>query len=151
MKQNTIVSASLGLLLSGLAVAQTPPIDVVGQGTIAVLNGTDFDNLGIDNKVGCLNANGAITLEDCATFTVVEPDEFDGLLRLLSTEAGICTFQKTDQPTNEDSEFGKDDYSFACYPDHPETEVDEAYYTIVCFYYTFSDPVCSLVKSWSES
>lgn len=130
MKQNPLISASMALLFSGLAAAQ---IDVVGAGSIVVVNGTNFEKLSIDNKVGCLNANGALTLDDCATFTVVQPEEFDGLLRLLSTEAGICSFQKTDQPKNEDSEYGKDDYSFACYEDHPKTEVNEAYYTIVCF------------------
>lgn len=133
MKQNTLVSAALGLLFSCLAVAQRPPIEVVGKGTIAVLNGTSFDkNLTIDDKVGCLNANGALTLDDCAIFTVVEPEEFDGLLRLLSTKAGICTFQNKDQPKNVDSEFGKSNPSFSCYPDHPKTENGEAFYTIVC-------------------
>lgn len=132
MRQATIFSVSAGILLTGLAVAQAQAIDVVGKGTVAVLNGTNFDNFGPDDKIGCLNVHGALTLEDCAEFTIIEPPEYDGLLRLMSTEVGLCSFQNPTQPTNVDSIYGKNDHAWSCYQSHPENEIQDAVYTIVC-------------------
>ncbi|KAM7188247.1 hypothetical protein V8F20_010624 [Naviculisporaceae sp. PSN 640] len=128
MKQTTILSTTLGLLMAGIASAEA--IDVVGKGTVAVLNGTNLDTLSLKDKIGCLDVNGALTLKDCAEFTIVEPPEYDGLLRVMSSDAGLCTFQNVKQPQNKDSIYGRDDYAWSCYEDHPANETDEAVYTL---------------------
>lgn len=130
MKQTAILSAFLGLLMVGVANAEA--IDLVGKGTVAVLNGTNIDKLSLNDKIGCLDANGALTLKDCAEFTIIQPPEFDGLLRLLSSDAGLCTFQNEKQPTNKDSIYGQRDHAWSCYENHPADEYQQAVYTLVC-------------------
>ncbi|KAK4217519.1 hypothetical protein QBC37DRAFT_470677 [Rhypophila decipiens] len=129
MKQTTMLSASLGLALAGLVNA-AEFIDVVGKGTVAVLNGTDIDKLTLADRIGCLNANGALTLDDCAVFTIYEPEEYDGLLRLMTTEAGNCTFQDETQPTNVDSIYGKGDHAWSCDGEHPQADIYDGVYTL---------------------
>ncbi|RYP66894.1 hypothetical protein DL771_007551 [Monosporascus sp. 5C6A] len=77
------------------------------------------------NHIGCLDATGRLTLDDCATFTW-EAEAITGG-NLVSAVAGPCTVNDESQPTNEDAVYGGDVHALFCSQDAaPDTQ----FYTI---------------------
>lgn len=119
----TIFSAlSLWIGLAGADVVD----EFVGQGRIHVLNSTDFYTASLADRIGCLNAEGWLTLNDCAIFTEIPSRPFS-----LFTSAGNCTMQNPDMPLNTDSIYGKDSHAWWCGPKGDWLPYDEYYYTVV--------------------
>ncbi|KAH6845733.1 hypothetical protein B0I37DRAFT_310832 [Chaetomium sp. MPI-CAGE-AT-0009] len=99
--------------------------DFVGRGQIQVLNNTDVSTASIADRIGCMNARGELTLNDCAVFT-----RADASPNTLSTSAGNCTFQNPNMPLNTDSIYGQDSHAWFC-GEGDWSKFDEYYYTIV--------------------
>ncbi|RYP44529.1 hypothetical protein DL768_009024 [Monosporascus sp. mg162] len=77
------------------------------------------------NHIGCLDATGRLTLDDCATFTWDAEAWVGG--NLVSAAAGPCTVNDENQPTNEDAVYGRDVHALFCSQDAaPDTQ----FYTI---------------------
>lgn len=117
-----ILLGALGALLPSAAAATT----LSGSGTISVLVGangtTDFSTATPSDAVGCINAAGKVTLNDCAVYTIEDYH--------ISTEAGICSFKNSSQPANTDDFYGKNIYAFHCW-EHSTVSTDTQFYTIV--------------------
>lgn len=124
----TMLSSSIPFLLCALGVLVSLPsaAALTGSGTIAVLVGdnstTSYTTTTPADVVGCLNAQGKLTANDCATFTV------DGY-RIL-TEAGACSFYNSSQPANTADVYGNNVYAFYCW-EHDTMSTDTQFYTIV--------------------
>lgn len=123
-----LTSLTLGLgLLSTAASAQS----ITGSGTISVIVGGTFSEANPANStVGCVNALGKVTLDDCATFTV------DSKYHMSSSE-GICSFYNSSQPANTDAVYGSSVHAFYCW-EHTAVSTDVQFYTIVSLYIPFS-------------
>ena len=94
-------------LLVSSAAAQAP--DLSGKGHIIVLNGTDgIQGQTIADRIGCLDAQGFLTLDGCAIFEDVTTRP--------RTSAGECNFENQDQPLNVDSHYGQGDHAYSCNP-----------------------------------
>lgn len=109
------------ILSSYVAHAQT----FEGSGTISVLSSDSFTTATPDDSIGCLNAYGLLTLDDCAIFT-----RADDYPHSLSTSVGNCTFFNTSSPENVDSAYAQLSHAFSCSEDWVATTSDELY-TIV--------------------
>lgn len=110
----------LGLLSAATAVAAQA---IAGSGTISVVVGGTFVTADPSNStVGCLNAVGKVTLDDCATYTVADYH--------ISTTEGICSFSNSSQPANTDAVYGTYVYAFTCW-DHTAVSTDVQFYTVV--------------------
>ncbi|KAJ3530315.1 hypothetical protein NM208_g9377 [Fusarium decemcellulare] len=97
----------LSSLLAMTVAAQAP--DLSGKGHVLVLNGTGgMKDQTVADRIGCLDAEGFLTLDDCAVFSDVQTRP--------KTSAGECNFEDEDQPVNTDSHYGKSDHAFHCYP-----------------------------------
>ncbi|KAH6637214.1 hypothetical protein F5144DRAFT_620262 [Chaetomium tenue] len=103
----------LPVVLSALLWAQashaSAPDEFVGRAQIQVLNSTDVRTASLTDRVGCLNARGELTLNDCAVFTRSETST-----HTLFTSAGNCTFQNPNMPRNTDSIYGQSSHAFFC-------------------------------------
>ncbi|KAK3312978.1 hypothetical protein B0H66DRAFT_595459 [Apodospora peruviana] len=117
---NPLLPAISGLFLLTASVTSapvTPPApnnvqQFVGKGKIAAVAGSFFDSddaLIDSQKVGCLNAAGVLTLDDCAVFS-----RSDSYPNTLSTSAGDCTFHNTRMPLNTDSFYGQTSHAWYC-------------------------------------
>lgn len=114
------LTLGLGLLSAATAVAAQ---NIDGSGTISVVVGGTFDTANPSNStVGCLNAAGKVTLDDCATFTAAD--------RRTSTTEGICSFKNSSQPANTDAVYGSNVYAFTCWG-HSALTTDVQFYTVV--------------------
>jgi hypothetical protein len=101
----------------------------VGSARIHVLNITDlWDEKPLDKRIGCVNAAGRLTLDDCAVFT-----RFDALPNTVYTDAGNCTFQNPHMPMNTDSIYGQNTPAWWCGERGDWPMYEEYYYTLVCF------------------
>jgi hypothetical protein len=98
---------------------------LAGRAKIIVLNSTNFQGVTKDQRVGCLNAHGMLTANDCAVFT--RDNDYPNML---STRKGNCTFLDPNMPANRDSYYGRDTHAWSC-----GTVADargwETYYTMV--------------------
>ncbi|RYP05841.1 hypothetical protein DL765_009715 [Monosporascus sp. GIB2] len=77
------------------------------------------------NHIGCLDATGRLTLDDCATFTY-EAEALTGG-NLVSAATGNCTVNDESQPANEDGVHRNFYYALFCSQD---TAPDTQFYTI---------------------
>lgn len=103
---STSIAAIAGFAALTMAVAP----DLSGSGHIIVLDGTNgiTNNQTIADKIGCINADGFLTLNDCAVFSNVKSNPM--------TNAGVsCNFQDESQPLNVDSKYGEQDQAYQCY------------------------------------
>ncbi|KAL2128459.1 hypothetical protein VTI74DRAFT_9172 [Chaetomium olivicolor] len=103
--------------------------DFVGRGAIHVLNTTNLTTASPSDRIGCLNAHGMLTANDCAVFT-----RLDDLPHALYSEAGNCSFRNPDMPTNTDSVYGRNTHAWSC-GGKREDNVVEYYYTMNGFKY----------------
>lgn len=97
-----LLPAALTAFLWAQASNASAPDEFVGRGQIQVLNSTDVSKGSIADRVGCLNARGELTLNDCAIFARSETPT-----HTLFTDSGNCTFQNTNMPLNKDSIYGR--------------------------------------------
>ncbi|KXX73256.1 hypothetical protein MMYC01_210228 [Madurella mycetomatis] len=100
--------------------------EFAGRGQILVLNTTNIGSATPNDRIGCLNKHGMLTLSDCAIFT-----HSDGIPHLSTSEGG-CSFQNPRMPTNEDSIYGRNTRAWSC-SDHAKpdgTPVSETYYSL---------------------
>lgn len=119
----TKLLAPLTLGLGLLSATATAAPTISGSGIISVVVGGTFDTANPSNStVGCINAAGKVTQDDCATFTV---DEYH-----ISTAQGICSFHNASEPANTDSLYGAYVYAFTCW-DHETVSTDVQFYTVV--------------------
>ncbi|KAL2170689.1 hypothetical protein VTG60DRAFT_4531 [Thermothelomyces hinnuleus] len=126
ISQHLVVAVVSALLLwTGPARGKSAPDEFVGRGRIQVLNATDYATASIADRIGCMNADGRMTLRDCAVFTQLPNTPFS-----LSTSAGNCTTQNPDMPRNTDSVYGKNSYAWWCGQKGDWEQFDEYYYTI---------------------
>ncbi|KAI2776344.1 hypothetical protein F4815DRAFT_449396 [Daldinia loculata] len=107
------------------------PEDISGSGQIYVINSTEFQNASPADSIGCLDAKGAFSESDCATFT-----RLDTYPNTLSSSAGNCTFTDSTQPANTDNVYGSRSYSYFCREDY-EASIADILYTINGFNYPF--------------
>ncbi|KAI1418391.1 hypothetical protein F5Y13DRAFT_149083 [Hypoxylon sp. FL1857] len=125
MKCTAVIA--LGALFASAAVAQ----DFSGSGHIYVINSTNFQTASPADSVGCLDATGALSVADCATFTRLNTYPLT-----LSSDAGNCTFTDSSQVANIDNVYGKQSYAYHCRADYVATVYDELY-TVNGFNYPF--------------
>lgn len=112
----------LGLLLLLLAPTATAQ-DITGTGTISVIVGGTWATANPANStVGCLNAAGKVTLDDCATFTADASH--------IATTDGTCSFHNASEPANTDDVYGAYVYALACW-EHATVATDVLFYTVV--------------------
>lgn len=128
----SILTLAAGLLLSPLATA-TSTGTITGSGTISVIvNATSHSinfSTGLPSQaVGCLNAAGKVTLDDCAVFTAEAYH--------VSTSEGACSFHNASQPANTDDVYGDSVYAFSCW-DHETVSTDVQFYTVGGLDYNF--------------
>jgi hypothetical protein len=97
-----LLPAALSALLWAQASHASATDEFVGRAQIQVLNSTDVRTGSIADRVGCLNARGELTLNDCAVFTRSETST-----HTLFTDAGNCTFQNPNMELNKDSIYGR--------------------------------------------
>lgn len=120
----TTVLATLGVATTLLPSAAATAL--AGSGTISVLVGpggnTSSTTTTPSDTVGCINEAGKVTLNDCAVYTIQDYHIY--------TEAGICSFKNTSQPTNADDYYGDNVHAFHCW-DHSTVSSDTQFYTIV--------------------
>ncbi|EAQ90342.1 predicted protein [Chaetomium globosum CBS 148.51] len=119
-----LLPAVLSALLWAPASHASAPDEFVGRAQIQVLNSTDVRTASLSDRVGCLNARGELTLNDCAVFTRSETPT-----HTLFTSAGNCTFQNPNMPRNTDSIYGQNSHAFFC-GEADWDQYDEYYYTI---------------------
>jgi hypothetical protein len=109
--------------------------DFVGSAQILVLNSTDITTADpVADRIGCLNARGLLTLDDCAVFTRADDPNTH---HTLSTSLGNCSFQNPNMPLNVDSIYGSNTRAWSCGPDADPGNFDglaEYYYTIVSLF-----------------
>ncbi|KAK4035444.1 hypothetical protein C8A01DRAFT_17861 [Parachaetomium inaequale] len=120
----------LPTILSALLWTQAARADsvdeFVGSARIQVLNITSFwDDGALDSRIGCINAAGMLTLDDCAVFT-----RFDASPNTLYTKAGNCTFQNPNMPMNTDSIYGQNTPAWWCGERGDWPMYEEWYYTL---------------------
>ncbi|GAB1318210.1 Ecp2 effector protein domain-containing protein [Madurella fahalii] len=125
--------AGLSILLATPCALGDASDEFVGQGQILVLNSSNIGAATPDDRIGCLNKHGMLTLSDCATFT--RSDQ----IPQLSTSEGGCSFQNPDMPTNKDSIYGRNTHAWSCgdYPAPDGTPVAETYYSLNGLEYPF--------------
>ncbi|KAK4237074.1 hypothetical protein C8A03DRAFT_35005 [Achaetomium macrosporum] len=108
--------------------------DFLGRAHIHVLNNTNTSTADpVADRIGCLNAQGWLTLDDCAVFTRADDPNVH---HTLSTSAGNCSFQDPAMPKNVDSVYGSNTHAWSCGPGAGDGMV-EYYYTITGFNYPF--------------
>lgn len=111
------------LLLLTAAVSTVSAQQIIGSGTISVVVGGTFTTANPANStVGCLSALGKVTLDDCATFTVVDYH--------ITTTEGTCSFHNSSQPANTDDYYGTNVYALTCW-EHNTLATDVQFYTVV--------------------
>ena len=135
MWKPSIVSAAIAAyLLAQITAAQTVPDhdvrqEFTGHGSIHVLNTTNLTTASPANdRIGCLNAHGMLTLNDCAIFARLDTDP-----HTLSSVAGgsNCSFRNPAMPLNTRSVYGGESHAWSCW-DEPEGKgAEEWYYTVV--------------------
>ncbi|KAI6084619.1 hypothetical protein F4821DRAFT_167027 [Hypoxylon rubiginosum] len=105
--------------------------DFSGSGQIYVINNTDWKTATPDQSIGCLDARGSFSEDNCATFTKlgVYPNT-------LSTSVGNCSFTDSTQPANTDNAYGSHSYAWHCRPSFSAT-VTDSFYTIKGLPYPF--------------
>ncbi|KAK3317544.1 hypothetical protein B0T19DRAFT_479606 [Cercophora scortea] len=126
-----LLTAAAGLLLASVASAQTELFH--GRGQIIVLNGSSF--VGVvpsRDRIGCLDDQGILTLDNCAEFSLAETSP-----RTFSTVSGNCTFQNKNMPANSDSAYGKDTHAWSCLAENQLVAPYENYYTVSGFKFPF--------------
>lgn len=122
----------LGLGLSLLSATAVTAQSITGSGTISVVVGGTWATADPANStVGCINAAGKVTMDDCATFTVADYH--------ITTAEGVCSFHNSSQPANTDDVYGDYVYALTCW-DHAMTSTDVQFYTVVSTY-AYDDPV----------
>ncbi len=104
MVRSAFPALLLGLVGIEMVSAETPALANSGQ--ILVLNDTDSSTASISDSIGCLDASGAVTASDCATFAFLGSYPYT-----LSSNAGNCSFTDSTQPANTDSVYGADSYA----------------------------------------
>ncbi|KAI1205166.1 uncharacterized protein F4807DRAFT_444207 [Annulohypoxylon truncatum] len=111
--------AALGAIFAATAaVAQ----DFSGSGQIWIINSTSLGGATPAESIGCLDATGALSLDDCATFTKLSTYPLT-----VSSEAGNCTFDDSSQPANTDSVYGAHSYAWHCLDGYVATTSDQLY------------------------
>ncbi|KAK3995155.1 hypothetical protein QBC44DRAFT_284321 [Cladorrhinum sp. PSN332] len=121
-------------LLPSLAAAGEVTKDFVGLGQIHVLNSDSFFNASPEDRIGCLNEQGLLTLDDCAVFT-----RKDISPHTLSSSRGDCSFRNTNMPNNKDSWYGGNTHAWSCGRglNIGGNGSEEFYYTVNGFRYPF--------------
>lgn len=116
---------SITIFASFAALASAAAPDLTGNGYLYVLNGTAGINQGQTeaDRVGCLNVEGFLTLDDCAVFS--------DLTTKPQTSAGPCTFTDESQPVNSDSIYGQQDHAWHCFEGNDGTSY--GFYSIVSY------------------
>ncbi|KAK4225841.1 hypothetical protein QBC38DRAFT_420439 [Podospora fimiseda] len=122
---------SLLLFLPSLATSNEVTKDFVGLGQIHVLNSDSFFSASPENRIGCINEQGLLTIDDCAVFS-----RLDAPPHTLSSARGDCSFRNTRMPNNKDSWYGKNSYAWSCGRELTD-ETGESYYTVNGFRYPF--------------
>lgn len=104
------------------AFAVAAPPDLTGSGHILVLNSTESleYQATLEDKIGCINDAGQLTVDDCAVFTTLRTAP--------QSSAGLCDFSDTSQPENVNSKYGRGTYGFSCW----EGAKPLVFYSIVC-------------------
>ncbi|KAI1370506.1 hypothetical protein F4677DRAFT_350829 [Hypoxylon crocopeplum] len=123
----TAYTVLLAAVTAVAAVAQ----DFSGSGQIYVINSTNFDTATPDQAIGCLDATGAFSASNCATFT-----KLPNYPQTLISAAGNCSFTDPTQPANTDNKYGSRSYAFHCRPSYSST-ISDSLYTVNGFKYTF--------------
>ncbi|KAI2463649.1 hypothetical protein F4781DRAFT_110546 [Annulohypoxylon bovei var. microspora] len=118
---------TLGALFATAAVAQ----DFSGSGQIFILNSTSLGGASPSDRIGCLDATGAFSLDDCATFTKSNTSPLS-----ISSIVGNCTFADASQPANTDNVYGAQSYAWHCLDDYAAVTTDQLY-TVNGFNYPF--------------
>ena len=117
MTSTKIVSLVVGL-------AATAAAQMSGDAKIYVVNTTDVPQFGITDPkpFACLDINGGVTLdmENCALY-----NRRGSYPYILSTPAGICTFQDSKQPENTEASYGKGSYALNCGKDQVFSRADD--------------------------
>lgn len=108
----------------GVTQAQGNPNFVDGKGQILVFNGSDITNP--LNYLGCMAADGAFVLKDCAFFTKADYS--------ISSSLGNCTWHDDTKQENKDSIYGGGSYAWSC---GKQLQTDG--------YYSFVSPTYELV------
>ncbi|OTB00845.1 hypothetical protein M426DRAFT_323958 [Hypoxylon sp. CI-4A] len=93
-----------------------------GSGQIYLLNSTNLGTATMSQIIGCLDATGAFTQLNCATF-----NRLSDYPRTLYTSVGNCSFSDASQPANTDNAYGSKSYAWHCRPDYVATIADSAY------------------------
>ncbi|KAL7623118.1 hypothetical protein AAE478_006797 [Parahypoxylon ruwenzoriense] len=125
------MKASTALLSLSAVVPAAVAQDFSGSGQIYLVNGSSFTTATPDLTIGCLDATGAFSEFDCATFT-----KLDTYPNTLSSSVGNCSFTDATQPTNADSPYGGRSYAWHCRPDYAAS-VSDSLYTVKGFNYPF--------------
>lgn len=132
MPAPTLLSLFATLLLAASTTthAQSVEAEFHGRGRVFVLNNDIIEKATPRDTIGCLNAHGVVTLNDCAVFTRSEdwPNE------LVSSE-GLCTFRDTSTAENLASVYGRNSFAFSCAKRELRTPMwaGEPWYTVVSF------------------
>lgn len=137
MHQHLLPTALAALIWAQAVYAGDVRNAFTGRAQILVLNSTSFEGVTREQKVGCLNAHGMLTADDCAVFT--REDDFPNML---STKKGKCTFRDPNMPTNRDSIYGRDTHAWSCGTAADERS-SEVYYTVVSL--SINSPLSCLV------
>ncbi|KAK4154787.1 hypothetical protein C8A00DRAFT_42471 [Chaetomidium leptoderma] len=142
MQKGLLPTALAALLWTQFACAATLPAhdvtkDFLGRGQIHLLNSSNFNTACPDDRIGCLNGHGMLTLNDCAVFN--RNDAIPSFPTNLGTAAGNCSFRDQDMPRNTDSYYGADSFAWSCGGKNIDG-LDEYYYTVTGFNYPF---ICS--------
>ncbi|KAI1086046.1 hypothetical protein F5B19DRAFT_498728 [Rostrohypoxylon terebratum] len=116
---------TLGALFATAAVAQ----DFSGTGQIFVINSTSFADANPSQSIGCLDATGAFSVDNCATFTKLKTAS-------VASEIGNCTFTDSSQPANTDNVYGANSYAWHCLGGY-SANIYDGLYTVNGFKYTF--------------
>ncbi|KAI0885897.1 uncharacterized protein GGS22DRAFT_162244 [Annulohypoxylon maeteangense] len=119
---------TLGALFAAITVVAQ---DFSGSGQIFILNSTSLGGATPADRVGCLDSTGAVTLDNCATFT-----KLSSYPLTISSEVGNCTFADSSQPANTDNVYGANSYAWHCLDDYAATTSDQLY-TVKGFTYPF--------------
>jgi hypothetical protein len=132
MKRSTLLLSLLSAIFR-TAYAEDVNFLFTGQAHISVLNfTTSYELTTPNNSIGCLNARGALTLNDCAVFTKTE---FAAPLwtQQIVTARGPCSFRDNTTVTNAKSAYGWNDHALSC----AEGYEREGFYTVVsaCFHW----------------
>ncbi|XDG03881.1 hypothetical protein ABKA04_003496 [Annulohypoxylon sp. FPYF3050] len=115
---------TLGALVATAAVAQ----DFSGSGQIFIINSTSLTDANPSQSIGCLDATGAFSIDNCATFTKLKSS--------VSSDAGNCTFTDASQPANTDNVYGANSYAWHCLDDYSAKTSDQLF-TVNGFAYPF--------------